>query len=660
MRYFLVTLLLLSYPGLLIAVYWLPSSGPRQLLSLCVAKDGSFTTSSADVDFHQKAIDLWAPDLTHKKKINFSGYLVGWAHALSPDGNTVAVFTTDGRSLIIEVVSVADDTLEVAIDLPEELTAPGKLHFCGSSESIFLAEGGNAFVFSQDGKLNQLFQTELNDLYRLVYSPLRYFATINDLRVPEPSGTDPVRYETEYRFYDADTTPPSLIYQEKRPSDDWDGQGVAIGSDGTIAVQHPGHIHVRDADGKQRKIEWPMERGKLLEIDPTMSYFMFVDRPQESNVIVDAETGKVLASRKSDDSYAIFRCKFQDSAHVLFLEQDDAGSRQVVRWDWREDTESTMSFGATTDETQLRRAKWLGFAVLLWFLAATWVARTSQQRFSPTAVVASVAALCCVWGYHHSFFDYHYIEGDIENISWLALTGIWLGVPVLGCVAACKAPDKLARRLPLLVIVSALSADRLHHLLSVGSWFFPLILLFVLIWLVTSTIIIHYRTQRRKKSCLADGASSVNSDNNPYRLMDLFMLIAAIAVVFAVISNFDEFDQNLSSITWALGCTIPLAFVAAIAGWSSLSNAAWWKRYPPLVCFAFCPWVFMYLCYLLNRRVRATFTWFETGAHHPMLHPSIFLYVISAFTAFLVYALWLYRGTTIASQPDAVTEPLDG
>jgi hypothetical protein len=155
MRYFLVTLLLLSYPGLLIAVYWLPSSGPRQVLSLSVAKDGSFTTSSADVHFHQKAIDFWAPDLTHKKTINSSGYLVGRAHALSPDGNTVAVITTDGRSQIIEVVSVADDTLEVAIDAPKELSGLGNLHFCGSSESILLAEGNDAFVFSQDGKLNQ-------------------------------------------------------------------------------------------------------------------------------------------------------------------------------------------------------------------------------------------------------------------------------------------------------------------------------------------------------------------------------------------------------------------------------------------------------------------------------------------------------------------------
>ncbi len=658
MRYFLVTLLLLSYPGLLIAVYWLPSSGPRQVLSLCIAKDGSFTTSSADVDFHQKAIDFWAPDLTHKKTINSSGYLVGWAHALSPDGNTVAVITTDGRSQIIEVVSVADDTLEVAIDAPKELSGLGNLHFCGSSESILLAERNDAFVFSQDGKLNQQLQSQSFDLARFVHSPLRYFATINDLPVPEPSGTGLARYETEYRFYDAETTPHRLIYLEKRPSDDWYGQGVAIGSDGTIAVQHPGHIQVRDADGKQRKIEWPMERGELLEIDPTMSYLLLVDRPQHSNMIVDAGTGKVLASRKSDDSKAIWTCKFQDSAHVLFNEGlVDAASRQVVRWNWREDTESSMSVGGTTYETELRRTKWLGVAVLLWFLVATWVARTSQQRFKPTVVVVSVAVLCCVWAYHHPFFEYHYVKYDLENISWLVLTTIWLGVPVLVCLVACKAPDKLARRLWGLFIVSAVSGDRLHHLLPVGSWFFPLLLLFVLTWLVASSVIIHYRMQQRKKSHRADRALSVNSQSASYWLMDLLLLIAAIGVVFAVLSNFDEFDQNLPSITWALGCSIPLAFMAAIAGWSSLSNAAWWKRYPPLVCFAFCPWVFMYLAYVINLRF---FTLIKAGAHHPMLHPSIFLYVISAFTAFLVYALWLYRGTTIASQPDAVTEPLDG
>ena len=155
MRYFLVTLLLLSYPGLLIAVYWLPSSGPRQVLSLSVAKDGSFTTSSADVHFHQKAIDFWAPDLTHKKTINSSGYLVGWAHALSPDGDTVAI-TTGGRSRIIEVVSVADDTLEVTIDAP---VSARTLYFCGSKEStLLISDGDSTIVCSPDGKQNQRFQ----------------------------------------------------------------------------------------------------------------------------------------------------------------------------------------------------------------------------------------------------------------------------------------------------------------------------------------------------------------------------------------------------------------------------------------------------------------------------------------------------------------------
>ena len=56
MRYFLVTLVLLAYPGLLFAVFWFPSSGPRQVLELSVAKNGSFTTSSTDHGY-QRAID---------------------------------------------------------------------------------------------------------------------------------------------------------------------------------------------------------------------------------------------------------------------------------------------------------------------------------------------------------------------------------------------------------------------------------------------------------------------------------------------------------------------------------------------------------------------------------------------------------------------------
>ena len=56
MRHFLVTLLLLAYPGLLFGLFWLPSSGPRQVLELSVAKNGSFTTSSSDHGY-QRAIE---------------------------------------------------------------------------------------------------------------------------------------------------------------------------------------------------------------------------------------------------------------------------------------------------------------------------------------------------------------------------------------------------------------------------------------------------------------------------------------------------------------------------------------------------------------------------------------------------------------------------
>jgi hypothetical protein len=118
--------------------------------------------------------------------------------------------------------------------------------------------------------------------------------------------------------------------------------------------------------------------------------------------------------------------------------------------------------------------------------------------------------------------------------------------------------------------------------------------------------------------------------------MDLLLLIAAIAVALAVLSNFDEFDQNPSSITWALVCSIPLALLAAIGGWSSLSNASWWKRYLPLVGFTVSvPWGFAWV-------VDSLFGYIEDGDHGG-LNCVVFAAVMWAFTAFLVYAFWLYR-----------------
>ncbi len=646
MRHFIVTILLLAYPGLLFGVFWCPSSGPREVHELSVAKDGSFTTSSWDGDtVNLGAIDYWAPDLTHRKTIKLSGYLIGWAHALSPDGDALAIITTDGRSPTIEVVSIPDATLKIAIDAPTGRMAT-RLYFCGNSQSTFLiSDGDNAFVCSQDDEQYQQFQAE--EAYPLSAFGSRYFAISNILvGATDPSGQ--VHYDKEYRFYDAEATPLKLMYREKRPIDDWDGRGVAIGFDGTIAVQHSGYIQFRNSDGALHKLEWPMERGKLWRFDPTMSYMLLHDG--RTAKIADAKTGEILASHTTDDQWIYWQCKFQDNSHLLFTEQfaglpRDSISGRIVRWNWRDDTLSIKSVGGSNAQTLGRRLKWLGVAVMLWFLAATWVARTSRRRFTPTTVLTAAAVLCVVWAYHHPRFEYHYLHGAIENPSWLVLTTVWLAIPVLTCLSVCKEPSMFVRRLPILVLVSALSADRLHHLAATGSWFFPLTLLFVLIWLVGVTIIIHFSKYRRIKSSHGDGAVSVNSSAS-FRLMDLLLLIAAIAVALAVLSNFDGFDQNLSSISWALGCSLALAFLVVLGVWSSLSRSAWWKRYPPLIGFTFVvAWGF------------SRFRWIEGGDQSPLFYGSLFSIVSMAFTVSLIYAAWLYRGTIAAPHDDDVAEP---
>ncbi|MEM6691602.1 MAG: hypothetical protein AAF664_19390, partial [Planctomycetota bacterium] len=82
--------LLLAFPGLILAVYWLPSSGPRRALDISVAANGTFTTSSWNAErSNQIQIDYWSRDLKHLKTIQFAGYPHAWAHSLSQDAKAV-------------------------------------------------------------------------------------------------------------------------------------------------------------------------------------------------------------------------------------------------------------------------------------------------------------------------------------------------------------------------------------------------------------------------------------------------------------------------------------------------------------------------------------------------------------------------------------------
>lgn len=641
MRHVIVTILLVAYPGLLYGVYWCPSSGPRRVLELSVARDGSFTTSSRNSDtFNQGTVDYWAPDLTHRKVVEFSGFLYGWAHALSPDGDAVAAITTDGPATSIEVVGVADDTLQLAIDAPTNRLA-NRLYFCGSKKSTFLiADGDNAFVCSQDNRHNQKFQAE--EALPMSAFGSHYFVISNILvGAPGPSGER--TYDKEYRFYAAEVAPLTILYREKRSSDDWDGQGVAIGSDGTIAVQHPGRIELRYLDGSQHKIEWPMERGKLWRFDPTVSRMLLYEG--RTIIVADAKTGEILASYTTDDQWIFWQGKFQDDSHLLLTERftgvpRDSISGRIVKWNWRDDTLSIKSVGGSDAQTLSRRLKWLAFGILLWLLSATWIARTSRRRFPPAAVLTAAAVLCGIWAYHHPRFEDHYLGRELANFPSLVLTMAWLSVPVLTCFSVCKEPGTLVRRLPILVLVFALSADRLHRLAATGSWFFPLMLLLVLTWLVGGAIAIHYSKYRRARTSHGNGALTKNSSAS-FRLIDLLSLVAALAVALAVLSNFDGFDQDHSSISWALGCSVGLAFLAGVAGWASLSNSSWWKRFSLLVGFTFAiAWTF------------SQFQSIESGDRLWGFDGTLFATVVVIFTVIVAYATWLYRGTIVAPQAD--------
>ena len=650
MRPLLIALLLITFPGLLFALFWVPGSGPRKIFEISVAEDGSLTTYSESYGGFRGRIDYWDSGLNHQKRINLSGFLSEGAHALSPDGSKVAAITTDGRSQTIELVSVADGTLKVAIDAPEGWVS--SLDFCGKKESVLARfdSENNVFIFGQDGNVNQ----RLHSGYEL-YSAFgsQYFAMSNRVRFKSPASDD-----LEYRFYDARTTPLRLIYREQRPTEDWAGQGVAIGANGMIVVQHPDHIQFLDTDGSERKIDWPAELGKVLQIDPTNSYLLLGNFSSETplvGMVVDAQTGEVLGRREISRLHSL---GFHDATSLLFTESfsgpSGSVSDRIIRWKWRENTTTTQSVGGTTNEIFLRRLKWLDVSLLVWCVVATGLARRSHRKIAPTIVLAAVSGLGCVWAFYQPRFEELYLEWETVNPSWLVLTTIWLVIPVCGCLAICHSPDKLLRRLPLLVLLLALSADRLHHLLPTGSWFFPLILLLVSIWLIGVSISIEYFMARGQKAAQIDRSVTVGSQIGSFRLMDLLLLIGALAVVFGLLSKFDRFDQNLTSITWALVCSILLAFLAALGGWLSLSKASWWKGYLPLVGLAFLvPW-----CLTSTSLVSSFGYWsIDGGDEFPFLRRQMLPYMLCPFTAFLVYATWLYRGTMIDSESEDVIKP---
>ena len=656
MRPLLIALLLITFPGLLFALFWVPGSGPRQIFEISVAEDGSFTTYSESYGGFRGRIDYWDPSLNHQKRINLSGFLSEGAHALSPDGCKVAAITTDGRSQTIELVGVAEGTLKVAIDAPEGWVS--SLDFCGNNESILARcdSENNVFIFCQDGNVNQRLRSGY-ELYSAFGS--QYFAMSNRVRLASPAS-----HVFEYRFYDARTTPLQLIYREQRPIEDWAGQGVAIGADGMIVVQHPDHIQFRDTDGSERKIDWPAERGKVLQIDPTNSYLLlsYISSEQQSVIILDAQAGKVLGRREFTwGDWSIFglnNVRFRDASSLLFTESfngpSGSVSGRIVRWNWREDTTTTKSVGGTTDEIFFRRLKWLDVSLLVWCVIATGLARSSHRKITPTIVLAAVSGLGCVWAFYQPRFEELYLEWQTANPSWFVLTTIWLVIPVRLCLVICHAPDKLLRRLPLLVLLLALSADRLHHLFPTGSWFFPLILLLVSIWLIGISISIEYFMARRQKAAQIDRSVTVGSKIGSFRLIDLLLLVGALAVVSGLLSKFDGFDQNLTSITWALVCSIFLAFLAALGGWLSLSKASWWKGYLPLMGLSFLvPW-----CLTSTSIVSGFGYWsIDGGDQFPFLHRQTLPYMLCLFTAFLVYATWLYRGTMIDSESEDVIKP---
>ena len=135
------------------------------------------------------------------------------------------------------------------------------------------------------------------------------------------------------------------------------GQGRVIGANGMIVVQHPDHIQFLDADGSERKIDWPAERGKVLQIDPTNSCLLLYDNSSEqrSVIILDAQAGKVLGRREftwgdwsifglNNVRFAMLQVCFSET----FNGPSGSVSGRIVRWNWRENTTTTKSVGGTT------------------------------------------------------------------------------------------------------------------------------------------------------------------------------------------------------------------------------------------------------------------------------------------------------------------------
>lgn len=271
--------------------------------------------------------------------------------------------------------------------------------------------------------------------------------------------------------------------------------------------------------------------------------------------------------------------------------------------------------------------------LLLWFVAANWGARTNEHWFAPTVVFVALTTFALAWAYNLPRFESNYIDGEILTLSWLTLTTSWLALSAFGCFAVCVGSGSLLRRVPIQIVIMAICAGRLHDLFAVGSWFFPLVILLTSVAIVAISCVIRLRGAVKKNLPRENESIIPTPGKRSLRLFDLLALVTALAVAFAFVSKFDNFDQTTESLGWALGCSLVLSLLAIQGVWTGIAKTSWWKRYPLFVATTFAvAWSF------------GRITWFDGGEQNPFIHGEAFAVIATVYAWGLTYAAWLFRG----------------
>ncbi|MEM6690649.1 MAG: hypothetical protein AAF664_14535, partial [Planctomycetota bacterium] len=509
-----------------------------------------------------------------------------------------------------------------------------RLHFVGDrTDVILLADGDNAFVIGQESKAKQTIPAK--NAWPSADVTAHWFRITHTSVAKVPANAPPI-YNDTAEIYRAVESGLRVVYSETRPVDEWNGQGITVGSKGTIAIQHEDYVNLRKSNGEEHRVPISNQLGVIAKFDPSESVLLLGRDRQTEIHIVDVQRGNVLASRRCPEEWSVWRAKFQDDSHLIISEQwdgasEDARREKIVRWNWRDGKEQTVLLGHSDASVLRIRRYFMGVFSVVWLALATWLARSSKEFLVPFLLLGGLATLGCVWAYCHPLRESEYLSYEVR-IVWLALVVIWTSAPLMilqsGLLSVFRAPEFIS----LLLVMGSISANRLHHLDAEGSWFLPIALLTALAGIVMVRNVISLVTAWRHRKNQSIDLETLESGSPVIRLIDLLVLTSALAFAFAMVQEFDTFDLGWKGLVWSIGIGIVLAMIALTSRWCSWSNCHWGWRTLALVGS-------LGVVYFGVSRVFMI----PTGAL-PLYHGRDFGTLLILVGLATAYSIWLFRG----------------